>query len=474
MLFLSHANESNDNEFTRWLALRLAGLGYPVWCDQTQLLGGEKFWTDIESAIRSKTTKFLVVLSRGSNDRESVLKELTVANRVAKQKGLTDFIIPLRIDDLPNDETTIELSLTGVIDFNVGWAQSLAKLVKKLERDVVPKDARFNPTAVAEWWRGHERQIAEVSNEEEICPSNWFRISDLPERIYWHSLAHPLKADGPRKLRIGVPNYRELGGLFSFEGKSGMARRLEADGKELVESQSMNLWEFQKFGQQGLRLGKAEARNIVISLLRQAWEEHCLAKGLIEYEMSGGQNCYWFPIGLTEGDKVFYQATTPRPSGRIPFRRMVARSIGRDGNPKKRLWHFATQAKLVRWPCLAFAIRSHVVFTEDGTLLPVTKQHSARRSACKQWYNNDWLDRMLAAMAFLHDPDYNGFISVPCGNEVSFTVSTRPLCFKSPISFGLKSAVAEAEIETDDDDDEPDIDEEDDVDPEYEEEEDEA
>ena len=47
MVFVSHANPE-DNEFARWLALRLAGEGFPVWCDLTELLGGEDFWKDAE------------------------------------------------------------------------------------------------------------------------------------------------------------------------------------------------------------------------------------------------------------------------------------------------------------------------------------------------------------------------------------------------------------------------------------------
>jgi hypothetical protein len=68
MLFISHANPE-DNEFTRWLALRLANEGYPVWCDLTKLLGGEDFWEEIEFAIRNRTAKFLFVVSRASNHR---------------------------------------------------------------------------------------------------------------------------------------------------------------------------------------------------------------------------------------------------------------------------------------------------------------------------------------------------------------------------------------------------------------------
>ncbi len=51
-LFVSHASPE-DNEFSRWLALRLAAEGYRVWSDITELLGGERFWDRAEEAIRS-------------------------------------------------------------------------------------------------------------------------------------------------------------------------------------------------------------------------------------------------------------------------------------------------------------------------------------------------------------------------------------------------------------------------------------
>jgi len=51
MVFVSHANPE-ENEFARWLTLQLANEGYPVWCDVTKLLGGEKFWENIQDANR--------------------------------------------------------------------------------------------------------------------------------------------------------------------------------------------------------------------------------------------------------------------------------------------------------------------------------------------------------------------------------------------------------------------------------------
>jgi len=155
MLFISHALPE-DNEFTRWLALRLAKEGYTVWCDLTKLLGGEDFWRDIQDAIKNRATKFLFVHSRNSNEKTGVLQELALAKRVGKERH--DFVIPLKIDDLSNDEAAIELVRINSVDFSQGWTAGLARLLEKLEKDHVPKDPRFNPGTVASWWRDQQRQ----------------------------------------------------------------------------------------------------------------------------------------------------------------------------------------------------------------------------------------------------------------------------------------------------------------------------
>src|SRR5215471_1993344 len=86
-LLLSHANPE-DNEFTLWLALQLASHGYNVWSDLTKLLGGEVFWDNIEEIIRRKAAKVLYVLSRTSNAKDGPLRELHLAQSVAKKERL--------------------------------------------------------------------------------------------------------------------------------------------------------------------------------------------------------------------------------------------------------------------------------------------------------------------------------------------------------------------------------------------------
>jgi hypothetical protein len=108
MIFLSHATPE-DNEFARWLALQLANEGYAVWCDLTKLLGGEDFWKDIQEAIRTRSIRFLFVLSRTSNTKEGTLQELACAKAVAAalKPAVRDFIIDLKVDDLPYPEVDI-------------------------------------------------------------------------------------------------------------------------------------------------------------------------------------------------------------------------------------------------------------------------------------------------------------------------------------------------------------------------------
>lgn len=150
IIFLSHANP-DDNEFTRWLALRLGAKGYPVWCDLAKLLGGEDFWKNIENELRERTVKLLYVLSRKSNHRNGTLKEMAFANGIAREEGLADFVIPLSVDDLPHTQVNIELNRLISIPFEHGWAAGLNQLLTKLDEDNVPKNPLFSPRAVASW-----------------------------------------------------------------------------------------------------------------------------------------------------------------------------------------------------------------------------------------------------------------------------------------------------------------------------------
>jgi len=163
MVFVSHANPE-ENEFARWLSLQLANEGYAVWCDVTKLLGGEKFWENIQDAIAKRTVKFVFALSRASNQKSGTLDELNYALGVEKKLGKDfrkDFIVTLKLDDLPYDDVYIGIQRRMHIDFSTSWATGLSSLLKRLKEDQIPKLASFNPDAVCSWWRSQAEFSAE-------------------------------------------------------------------------------------------------------------------------------------------------------------------------------------------------------------------------------------------------------------------------------------------------------------------------
>lgn len=429
MIFLSHALPE-DNEFTRWLALRLAREGYPVWCELTKLLGGEDFWVDIEESIRSRTTKFLFVLSKTSNQKPGVLQELALAKRVGK--GREDFVIPLKIDDLSADETTIELTRLNSIDFREGWVRGLAKLLEKLKKDGVPKDPRFNAAAVADWWQSnlYSGQAVIARSEPQAC--NWFPIRAFPQRIFLHSLIGEKKK--PDHLHLTYPFRRFGSGVFSFLTPRELIQALQPHGITVVESRSLDAESFYFEGETGMNIKREEAARIMHSLLRDGFERRCITSGLKPYDLAGKARCFWFSEGFRDGNKVGFKDLGKKNS----YRRMVGRSklLARDGEERFRTWHFGIQPQVIRWPEPVIAIKSHVVFSEDGALYEsASRQHSSRRSQCRMWHNDTWLARLLAAMAFLAEDSSESLIKIPLAENSSLVVDSRPLRFESPVSF---------------------------------------
>jgi hypothetical protein len=424
-LLLSHANPE-DNEFTLWLALQLANEGYRVWCDLTKLLGGEVFWDNIEEVIKTRAAKVLYVLSRTSNAKDGPLKELHFAQGVAKKEKLKDFVIPLHIDDLPHGDTTIEITRINTVPCAPSWGAGLAKLLEKLEEDRVPKDPKFNRTAVNEWWRTQFSAEQGLRKEPEEYLSNWFPIT-LPTDIYFHSLSR--NSIGVLEVAPTLPYPAVQDGMFlitfaeasDFEGKLGPEMYIAKAGDALevagllAEPKSM-------FGKH------------LFQLLRIAWEQMLVERKLPVYELANKAKCFYFPKDRVPNDKVLFTGV----DGEKTYRAMVGYSTRTNpttGVRVKRLWHYAVQTRPLVHPMLAYIFKSHVLFTNDGTTIWESKKRlaAARRSQCKSWWNDEWRDRTLAAATYLCDGADK--ITVRLGSTATLSIPSTPLPFCSPVSY---------------------------------------
>ncbi len=460
MVFVSHANPE-DNEFTLWLSLQLAREGYPVWCDLTKLLGGEAFWKDIEHAIRERTTKFLYVLSRVSNEKPGPLDELQVARNVERDHGLHDFIVPLLIDDLPPRNANIRVASLSSISFCPSWAGGLAKLLQKLQEEGVERRTSFAPTAVAAWWREHFGAGGGVSSEPEVLVSNWFPLR-RPPLIYFHELQKSGlgKIDLPPKLPFPAVQHEQYLVAFakaaSFDGCLGADLSIRDTQERLLDPMSGSgghrLWSFK------------QENNAVTSLLRQAWRRMLENRSLPTHSFANRADCFYFRKDSLPSNRIEFRDSGG--TGEIRHRQVVGFKTLKapDGIARGlRYWHFGLEAKPLVSPVTGFVIKPHVLFSDDGTNIWESKErlHRARRSQCRNWWNDDWRDRIIASMQWLAASE--GAVSLPVGPEESVEVLVSSVAFSSPVSYQEPNVVG-TEDDSDDDegDDEETVDESDD------------
>lgn len=423
-VLLSHANPE-DNEFTLWLALQLANEGFRVWCDLTKLLGGEVFWDNIEEVIKTRAVKLLYVLSRTSNAKDGPLKELHFAQIVAKREKLKDFVIPLHIDDLLHSDVTIEITRINTVPFEQSWGVGLAKLLEKLEKDRVPKDPKFNRTAVNDWWRTQFSAQQGLRQEPEAYLSNWFPITDLPSHVYFHSLSR--KSIGKLEVLPMLPYPAVQDGMFLIT----FAEASDFDGKLGPE---MYITKASEPIEVAGRLAETDFGKHLFQLLRLAWEQMLAERKLPIYELANKAKCFYFPKDRVPNDKVFFTGV----DGDRTYRAMVGfstRTNPTTGVSVKRYWHFAVQARPLVHPTLAYIFKSHVLFTSDGTTLWESKKRlaAARRSQCKAWWNDEWRDRTLAAATYLCDGADR--ITMKLGSTARLSIPPSPLLFCSPVSY---------------------------------------
>jgi TIR domain-containing protein len=445
MVFVSHANPE-DNLFAQWLSLQLATHGYPVWSDVTRLLGGEDFWNDIQAAIANRTIKFVFALSQASNQKDGTLQELAYAKDVSKRlkSQIRDFIITLRIDDIPYDKIDIRVNRLNHIQFQESWSSGLAQLLAKLEEDNVPKDPRFTPSEVTEWWRTQFSSELGVKDEAEELLSNWFPVS-LPDDIYFHNVSR--RSQGKLDIEEEIMPYPAVhDGIFlisfaraeDFDGKLGDEMYIARPGEPRKLSEVLE--EDRDFGKHLFRL------------LRLGWNQTLRERKLRTYELANNSHAFYFTKGQLSKDKIFFDGV----EGETTWRAVVGYSSRKNpqtGVTSVRYWHFGLQARPMVHPIFAYIMKPHVLFTSDGLNIWASKKRlaAARRSQCKDWWNDEWRDRTLAVVSHLASSDDK--IILKLGNDACATIHYRPVTFISPVSYADPQTIRKSTEETETNDD---------------------
>ena len=376
-LFISYAIE--DVALAEWLARKLVNQGYAVWFDRMKLLGGEPWPQDIDVAIKERTFRMLALLSEHSLKKPNPSKERTLALNIAKTRKIADFLIPLKVDSAELDWLTTDLTY---LPFNNGWAEGWRSLLKKLEVLNAPKPLATRRDIAATSFNAGMGLVVEKS---ESIVSNALLVKKFPKSL----TIFELKRSARNQARDLVDPRWAAFQISESEVAAFGRPPNDLDPGKWKKKGSVDWPNVPEY--EGVRTS-----NIVRDLIERTIRARLLRAGS-HIHPKRGRTYYLLPQYSKDGNLHFVGRSGKNTWCKIQGQTRVLR----PGKPAEQVRHlFAFD--LFRWhlskETVAIQIRPTLVFTDvDGNLILDEKVGSLRRKLTKSWWNDKWLNRLLAA-----------------------------------------------------------------------------
>jgi hypothetical protein len=377
-LFISYAWE--NTALAEWLARKLMAEGYNVWRDGQQMFGGEVFPKVIDQAIKKRTFRVIALLSRFSLNKPSPRKERTLALALARKRGIDDFMIPLNVDGLTPDELPWDYSDLNYVPFQ-NWLTGFQQLLKKLRAINAPRPLTQQ--------QGRELAIDTFLPQKvlvettETLYTNVLVFEQIPENLRAYEFLDSLNPAEVDQLSIVWPHYDLAGNRTVAFGpppakirtdRYGLVGESEWRGTAMVEG--------------------VVSRNIVSYLLWQSFARTLLKRGLKRTPATG---LIYFPDGLLAKNKILYRNRNGRM---VPLQVVGERKL--RGKPYR--YHLAPTFDVRQdlGPEFAVEVKIRIHLTDrNGKTLDKATAFTRRKHLVGNWFNHDWLSRVMAVCSFL-------------------------------------------------------------------------
>ena len=432
-LFLSHANPE-DNNFGIWLCSRLSAIGYDVWIDKNNLLGGEKFWEEIDQTIRNDANKFLLVYSRHicypsqiGRLKDGIYKEYSLADGIGKQEKLKDFIQLLNVDGSPPN-LFIGADRLNQIPFYNNWADGMRQLIEKLQKDNVPKSTVAFENEFCDWYENKYITQNGIVPKNEFYYTSYWPVEESPTHFYISQFESEKQATRIYySSDVIYPIAKISNVLISFSSELPLA--IHSDLRPLVKRAArfeIKIAELLKGRESDSFPTHRDASNHLKALLDVVLHTLMRSRRLSWYLLANGKPAYYF--------------TT-----KSPFHGKIVFNLPLSGKKKKKLltgnylslgrWHYAISAQPILTPVLGYSVKSHILFTTDGFIpwRDKEKMHSHRRTKGRRMFNEEWRDLFLAFLSGLKSEE--GHVWIPLTDELSLTLQPSPLCLEADFGY---------------------------------------
>lgn len=414
-LFISYAPE--EKALAEWLTQKLTAEGYKVWCESFKLLGGENYPENVDEAIKRHSFRMIALYSRSSLSNAEVTRQRGIAMSIDDP---ADFILPLIVDDVTSKDVDRKTAQLQFIGFQ-NWADGLEQLLKKLMQIAAPKQLGNGKTIAAESFLRKNF----LSENSEVLITNFLRFKQIPEKVL-HFYTNS-NIEGRHVGRLGAEwafKYIKPGTFLSFNAPP-------QEAIEQLQLEKVDEYEWKKDKTiNGILTG-----NLISELLRRSLEVKCFEKGL-KYYRDGKRSWIYFPQGLVQGDRIKYV----RPDGKQS-------RVGVTG--KRTYWtprisdeyhyHLAPsfQIKQNMFDDFSVAVRLRIYITNtQGYMLQPRPSLSRRKRLCKDWWNDEWLNRILAVCQYLGD---DGLITIGQEEVEQVILAANPVSISAPI--GVNEAI---------------------------------
>lgn len=419
-IFISHATPA-DNEFVRWLGTRLTAHGYRVWADIFELRGGTPFWQEIERIIRDEAFQVIAVLSRVSvdPDRSGVQNEIALADTVKKKLGRPEFLVPIRLDDVPHSDFPIQVHRLNAIDFSTSWGAGLERVLEDLQKSNTPRTTSNVSEAFDHWRATMATSTTIVDVGKETYLSNILPILSLPERIGFHEGSLSLPTTAGTLRAAGIPHAVHGEHIVMFTDSDEFAEHLPS-GERLSASIRPKLKELLAGEAKGMVLPRRrDAKTLVTGILTRELERALRERGLRQLETRGGLVSY-FPKGLLDGDRIEYFNN----AGRKTYKKVVGHSERLDVD-----WHLGMKLAVKLGDENIVRFKPYIVFSKDGRpLADLDRMASIRRQFCKSWWNPHWRQLYEAFFTFWSRGEEE--VTIYLGRNATFTLAGEPVRFE--------------------------------------------
>ena len=415
-IFISYAIE--DSDLAEWLTLKLTGEGYKVWCDKIKLLGGESYPKDIDYAIKNQTFRFLALLSHNSINKDNPLKERTMALNLGKQRK-EEFIIPINVDGLKAIELDWMHSDITYIPFHESWAAGLKQLLKKLESIDTPKTLPNGKEIISSTLL----MTDDLKNEKEAIWSNSLSINQLPKYIKKFKIVDYVDKNSREIMfRTWAFYKKDNSEVFSFQTPPSFAVKIE-----LIEQ-----FEWAKC----VQIEGILTSNIVSNLLKRSLDVKMYEKGLhrAKKEKNGKilPGKFFFPFKMIEDDKIKFKNYKGRQTNLLVCGTRGVTKI--DGTKEYYNYHIVPNFNITQ-PNEGFSIflKIELYLTKaDGSPLQKRSYQARRKKIAKDWWNHQWLMRLMGVISFLSNNSPNIIIGTKDDEQV--IINSQLIKFESPIS----------------------------------------